>query len=195
MAEIWPPALNYVLDRGSFSIDPHSDIARTEFDDGPQLVRVRFSNPTTVYNGTITLTNNEFILFRGFYMNTLNQGSKWFEMPVWDGASYASHKARFSKKYEIRDEAWDQYTLSVSLEVREYPSLDGFALYLIGLYGIDFVLNEMADPLQKIVNIDYPEVMANLLTIQLIFTDPDDSNDYIFIFDDVDDNEYIAIAS
>ena len=101
MAETWPPSLNYILDRGSFSIDPHSDLARTEFDDGPQLVRVRFSNPTTVYNGTITLTNSEFMLFRGFYMNALNQGSKWFTIPVWEGNSYTSLKARFAKKYEI----------------------------------------------------------------------------------------------
>lgn len=161
MVDVWPVRLNYVLDRGSFSIDPHSDLARSDYEDGPQLVRVRFSNPTTIYNGTITLTNEEFIILRGFYTNFLNQGSKWFEIPIWEGQNYSLHKARFMEPYQIKDTGWDQYTLTIKLEVRKYFTYNDFATYLIGLYGIDFVINHMADPLQKIVNIDYPHVMMN----------------------------------
>lgn len=161
MAEKWPDSLNFILDRGSYSIEPHSDIARTEFDDGPKLARVRFSNPTTIYNGTITLTNNEYIAFRSFYMVILNQGSKWFEIPIWDGLSYTTHTAKFSEMFTVKDEGFDQYTLTIKLEVRNYSTFDYFATYIIGLYGIDLVVNDIADPLQKIVNIDYPNVMEN----------------------------------
>jgi len=160
MAEIWPEALNYVLDRGSFSIE-EQDVARSDFDDGPALVRTRFTNTTTMYNGTITLTDSEFNLFRGFYKNALASGSRWFSIPLWEGTDYSVHKVRFKEPYQIRDEGWNQYTLGIKLEVRDYATYSIFASYLIGLYGVDFVINEMADPLQIIINIDYPQVMMN----------------------------------
>jgi hypothetical protein len=159
--EQWPPNLNYKLDRGSFSLEEREP-ARTDFDDGPQLVRVRFNNPPLIYNGTITLTNDEFTVFRGFYFNTLRQGSRWFQFPIWEGLGYNSRKARFAEKYQIKDEGWDQYTLTVKLEVRDYFYYDAFATYLISLYGAAFA-EEMADVLQVIVNETYPTIMADYI--------------------------------
>ena len=53
----------------------------------------------------------------------------------------------------------------------------------------------MADPLQKIVNIDYPEVMGNIHFISgAVMTFTEDGTDYILTFEDVDTNEYIAIG-
>lgn len=178
MAEIWPPILNYVLDRGSFSIEPQTSVIRSEFDDGPKMARMRFTNPTTNYNGTLTFTNEEFMVFRGFFMNVLSQGTRWFTIPIWQGNTYAIHKARFTKTYEIKDEGWDQYTVTISLEVRNYFTYNTFASYIIGLYGTDFAVNEFADPLQIIVNVTYPNIFRG----RILIWDTDSSTD-TFVWD------------
>lgn len=157
--ETWPNSIDYLINENTFSIVPNDSVTRTEFDDGPVMVRMRFSNPTTVYNGVLTLTNNEFTVFRGFYQSTLNQGTAWFTMPIWIGTEYAVQKCRFKKLYDVTDQGFDQNNVTISLEVRDYFTYDAFASYVLGFFGIDVAVNEVADPLQIIVNIDYPEVM------------------------------------
>jgi hypothetical protein len=157
--EQWPPNLNYLLDRGSFSLEEREP-SRTDFDDGPQLVRVRFNNPPLLYNGTLTLTNDEFLVFRSFYFNSLNQGSRWFNFPVWEGLSYNPKKARFAEKYQVKDEGWNQYTVTIKLDVRDYFYYDAFATYLISLYGTNFAIS-LSDQLQVIVNETYPAIMVD----------------------------------
>jgi hypothetical protein len=157
----WPTNLNYTLDRGSFSIE-EKEPARTDFDDGPQLVRVRFNNPLLTYSGTLTMTNDEFMVFRSFYFGTLNQGSRWFELPVWEGNSYTVRKARFAEKYSVKDEGWNQYTVTIKLDVRNYFYYNTFSTYFISIYGADFAI-ELADKLQIIVNQTYPTIMADYL--------------------------------
>lgn len=158
--DTWPTNLNYMLDRGTFSIE-EAEVARTDFDDGPQLVRVRFNNPPLTYTGTITMTNDEFVVFRSFYFSVLKQGSRWFQFPIWEGYSYNTRKARFAEKYSVKDEGWNQYSVTIKLEVRNFYYYSDFETYLLGLYGLDFVISEMADPLQIIINEDYPAVTVN----------------------------------
>ena len=157
MAISWPTNVNYILDRNSFGLDPNDQVARSDFDDGPQLVRMRFTHPTYIYSGSITMTNSEFMTFTSFYKNVLAQGTRWFNVPVWVGNSYVINKVRFKDKYTVTDAGFDQYTVGVQWEVREYFTYSITAVYFSDIYGIDATVY-VADKLQKIVNIDYPHI-------------------------------------
>ena len=156
---VWPSTLNYKLDSNSLKLDLKDSVARSEFDDGPMLARMRFTNPNYIYSGNLTLTNAEYGVFLGFYKNVLSQGTRWFTIPAWGGLDYTTVKARFSETPTISDAGWDQYSIGISLEVKSYPVLSDFATYLLSLYSEDFIINGLSDPLQKIVNIDYPKAM------------------------------------
>lgn len=154
----WPANLNFILDRGSFSLDPNDQTAKSDFDDGPPLVRMRFTNPTYLYTGTITVTNSEFMVLNSFYRNELSQGMRWFVIPIWVGNSYLPHKARFKEKYTISDTGWDQYTVGFTLEIRDYFTYGTLALYFMDIYGD--LTEEFCDMLDWAINVKYPDILV-----------------------------------
>lgn len=150
----WPSNLNYILDRSSFAIDPNDQIARSDFDDGPPMVRMRYTNPTYLYQGAITMTNEEFMVFHSFYRNVIAQGTKWFLMSVWIGTSYVVHKCRFKEKFTVSDAGWNQYTVNINLEVRDYFTYSTAAIYFVDRYGTEASLY-LGDHLDISLNLKY----------------------------------------
>lgn len=158
---VWPTNLNYLVERGSFRFGPTEPQLRSEFDYGPARMRRRFTQGVSSLGFEIVMRSEEFEAFKAFYHRDLFDGVKWFEMNVYLGEGYLPHKVRFTEPYQMSYLAFRNVKISAKLEVRRIAYVDEAYVYLIGEFGDPELFKEFADPLQVIVNEDYPAVMED----------------------------------
>lgn len=157
----WPTSLNFLAERGSYQLVPTDPQLRSEFDTGPARMRRRFTTSIPKFTFTTLMTSEEFEIFKAFFYFDLLNGVNWFNIPIWAGDQYVIHEARFTEPYKMADAGFQRVTVNFSLEARKLDMWTASMAYLIGEFGYAFVEDELADPLQIIVNIDYPSVVEN----------------------------------
>lgn len=153
--EAWPFDLNYLAEIGTYGLEPHDDLTRTEFDYGPAAQRRRFVNSYPKVTFSISMTSLEFETFKAFYHYDLLDGMRWFTMPVYFGSTESVVKTRFTKKYTVSNAVFDRISVGLSVETKELPVFEPYVLYLIKTYGMAGIIY-MSDHLDKVVNTDYP---------------------------------------
>jgi hypothetical protein len=153
----WLSFLNYLVERDNYTIDPHDDNARTDFDQGPSRVRRRFTKSRTMIALTWPMNANEMSVFETFYKVDLNNGTAWFNIPIYISDSYVTREARFVGKYNSKNFGAFDWSVSATLEIRDMPAFDSGTWYLIKLMlGMVPVETVLTDPLEHWVNVEYP---------------------------------------
>lgn len=158
---IWPPLLNYLADKGSWSYKPVVDNSRTDFDQGPARVRKRFTSHLSEVDFAVIMTGSEFETFKNFVWFDLFGAANWFSMMIFTGKEYTEQVVRFrdaKNPYETSDVGFDRVRVSIKLEIRGGAvSNDGAGSWFLSEYGEEFLFS-FHDDLQKIVNVDYPSI-------------------------------------
>lgn len=157
----WPERLKYLADRGSYTLTPGPPTLRSDFESGPARMRRRFTTSVPEISFSVTMTSEDFEIFKSFYHWTLAQGTNWFAVKLWAGQIYSEHTARFIEHYAAADFAFGWTRVSFSLEARELSIINEGTSWILGEYGADYTCGELHDPLQTIVNIDWPSVTEN----------------------------------
>jgi hypothetical protein len=157
----WPAAINYLAERGSWNKVPNEPVLRSEFDVGPARARRRFTSQVSRYSLTIQMSEDEYVLFEGFFQDDLRAGAAWFNMPFYMGrGGYEVKPVRFTEPYQVRDAGFRQVKVSAKLEVKMTPIISGGAVYFVETYG-EQSLFDLSDELDPIVNETYPDIMEN----------------------------------
>lgn len=76
----WPSTIPEKFQRKGFYIQPKSNVARTEVDQGPDYQRPRYSVRSEEMTGDIIVTDAELTAFNNFYNNTTSGGALRFVM-------------------------------------------------------------------------------------------------------------------
>lgn len=121
--------------RSGYGYEPVDRRTRTDMEVG-SIYRVNFNSDEATVNCTLILNNIQSSWFETFEHKALNQGSKWFEIPLQTGGRIEWHKARFAarpKAGNLIGVGATTYTLRLDIEKREGRLCDSIAemLYCI----------------------------------------------------------------
>lgn len=159
----WPTSLpQRVKFGGKAVLNAKKNRLRTDFDYGNIRMRRQFVNQPSYEHGTISFKDIEIEIFNGFVMSTLKDGTRffWFNIPI--GNSMVPHRCRFlNDDFEVVHQDYNYTTFAFEVEVYERFRYTDAELWLLGEYGSIFVENELADPLQVIVNTSWPTITEN----------------------------------
>src|SRR3546814_6963010 len=79
----WPAWLPQYVRRDSYGYKPDDVLAASEMEGGPVLLRQKFSNGATQFQGlSMTLVSDQTILFQAFWAHDLKRGSQSFFLPL-----------------------------------------------------------------------------------------------------------------
>lgn len=102
MSISWPDEIDYYVTRGTFSITPKDDNAKTDFEQGPGVNRQRFTQSITNVSFSQNFPADQWELFKEFHRVTLGKGSKWFRRRL-PSSGYAGYECRFTAPYQAAD--------------------------------------------------------------------------------------------
>ena len=77
----WPVSLPNVFLRRGFNLAPEENTVRFPVDSGAPLGRPRFTSSEVIYRGIVTMTPEQWKVFRSFYRSDLSGGREAFEFP------------------------------------------------------------------------------------------------------------------
>lgn len=159
----WPSAINYYVERNNYSIDPHDDNARTDFDKGPARVRQRFTTSRALVTLRWQFTAAEMAFFEAFYKYGLREGTRWFNMPMYTADNYVMREVRFVNKYTpANDGSAFDWVISAVVELRELPTYSFTAYFLVMFFGTQDAAEGFTDRLAYLINVEYPHITAGL---------------------------------
>lgn len=155
----WPAELNSYAQRGTWNLTPSEPLLRTDFEEGPARVRRRFTSRVSTAQFSIDMSSSDFEAFKSFFQHVLLDGAKWFTLSMYAGGDgYEVHTVRFTEPYAAKDLGFRRVLVSVKVETRDLAVVDELTGFILGEYG-QSILTDVSDPLQVIVNSDYPDAV------------------------------------
>lgn len=126
----WPSELPLMQIGSTYSpVDPQ---LRTQSQSGRTIVRRLFSGTPENFDARWIMTGTQAIIFERFYRNDLENGSLWFDMPVWLPQIKGSRSVQFQGIYQRRQLAqgrerglWE-YTASMQMYLRALTAGSNF---------------------------------------------------------------------
>ena len=105
----WPAGLPVRPPDGSWAIDIQDPAIRTQPDIGPPMVRARYSIEWERWQGTLTLTKDEYEQMREFWKTDCEYGSTEFTAFHWED---------FASEHEVDGWRADEADLAASVQAR-----------------------------------------------------------------------------
>lgn len=129
----WPSWMP-LAQQSNYSYEPTDRRTKTDMEVG-SVLRVNFDTDETTLNCQIILNPIQSQWFEMFERNMLNQGAKWFEMPIQIANCIEWHNVRFNTrpKVTIKAPKYQIYSFRLDVEKREIalcPELADF-LYCV----------------------------------------------------------------
>ena len=134
----WPSALpTFTVD--SYGIDPQSQVARTDMDQGPARTRRRFTSAPTHYSVRWVMTKDEFAIFEAWYEYEVAAGAGSFAASLWNGQGFKSVECTFTEPWKATPVGPINFAVTGTLEVRDRPIYSKFDyLNALGLPSLEF---------------------------------------------------------
>lgn len=94
----WPTTLpqSFLID--GFSEEGSDNVIRSPVDAGPAKTRRRYTAATRPIKGRMLLTHEQYLVFKEFYEETINDGATEFDMP--DDIHDTTMTVKFKDKYQ-----------------------------------------------------------------------------------------------
>jgi hypothetical protein len=157
---VWPSTVPLPIKYGAESEFGKGSKISTDMDYGNKTRRRRFTNVPTYQTIQVSFTDNQYNDFINFYQSVLLDGVVSFYANVIVGADIAVARCTIDDdSLKVLHETYNRHTIEMTLELYNAVGVDGGTSWLIGFYGEEFVINTLCDPLEYIVNEQYPEIM------------------------------------
>jgi hypothetical protein len=121
-------------------------------------MRRRFTRQIATASFSVVLKAQEHEVFKTFFDGELQSGVRWFTMNIFTGEEYQEHAVRFLEVPSVSNFGFRHVKLSTKVELKRLQLWSIEAAWLLGEYGAEFLIQSFADPLQVIVNEDWPGV-------------------------------------
>jgi hypothetical protein len=151
---VWPAWMGYPLVDG-YGIEPQDRRLASEMDIGT-IYRVEFDTDETIATCTLFLNALQAKWFESFERDFLRQGSRWFKLKLWLGGELLEHTVRFRERPKLTAKDWEYSTYSLTLDVAKREGLMETFWVDVLIDIPPFLLRELDEILQPVVNIDYP---------------------------------------
>lgn len=162
MAINWPDNLPFGIKYGATTEHGKGSKITTDMDYGNKLRRRRFTRTPVYQSVTIKFTDEQLEQFVYFYRTILLDGTVSFYANVIVGETIESRRCTIDDDtLTIEHADYNYHSIAFTLEIYDITGLSGGAEYLLGLYGEDFFLNTLYDPLDYEVNVHIPEIYAD----------------------------------
>lgn len=99
--ETWPVGLPYQAQKDWALERIHLPALRSEMNAGTERVRRKYSVRLAVAQFSIWLTAAQCKTLQAFVEDTLNDGAKRFNMPVWNFNEYVTRTCQFLENYPV----------------------------------------------------------------------------------------------
>jgi hypothetical protein len=162
MFATWPLA-PLLADSSSWGFAAAPEVRATDFSAGPHSEKPRFDRLHHTADFSVLMTGEDFNLFRSWFVLTLHYGADKFTLPVWDGETYSAATVRFEQPYSAAYVSQELMRVSFRLIALDLPIIDDAALYLLSLYGGDFII-AWANALHYEVHVHYPSIWVDQAT-------------------------------
>ena len=97
MSITWPLTLPQSFLVDSFTEESVDNIVRSAMDSGPSKARRRLTATVEPFSGKMIMTQAQYIIFKDFFRNLIQDGALTFEMP--DYVDGGTMEVRFRDKY------------------------------------------------------------------------------------------------
>lgn len=115
---------------------PHAAPQSSDMDQGVARLRQRSAVSLAKISVNWRMSREAFAVFQRFYREDLNEGARWFNLPLWfGGATYPVVAARFNGSYRAMPRAALSATVSADLDVRGFPVVVPDAPTLAGYFN------------------------------------------------------------
>ena len=143
---IYPPQLPLPL-RDSYSLKPVSPLMRTPLNSGRSRQRRKFTSVPTEPSVQWLFNDQQAAFFEAWFARTLEDGTRWFEMPLQTPEGFHNYQCRFTDIYsELELVGVDHWRTSAVLEMLKRPLInpgwDQFPDLWFGASIIDLALNK-----------------------------------------------------
>lgn len=118
----WPVSLNHRPVKAGYRWRPHDAQMRTPMEQGPARKRRRWIDSPAYIEVSWPWGLNDFELFRAWHHAALGDGSRFFRVPVFTGASFSTLPCRFKGVYDAALQGLEWW-VSAEIEVRQVPFL------------------------------------------------------------------------
>lgn len=121
----WPDWMPKAQSNG-YGYEPTDRRAKTEMEVG-SVLRVNFDTDETTLDCTLILNAVQSQWFEKFERNMLNQGAKWFQIPIQIAGCIERHTVRFAarpKAGNLIGPYHTTYTLKLDVQKRDLPICD-----------------------------------------------------------------------
>lgn len=120
----WPADLPHAPLKASLKLSPPKVKARSEMDDGRIRQRRRFTSAPRFIPHQWIWTIDQFKLFEVFYEDSLDAGTAWTDLLIWNGEEYAEAACRFDEQegYSASLKGVEA-TVNAKLEIDNYKRL------------------------------------------------------------------------
>lgn len=156
----WPTSFDQwsLPTSGSYTLSPVPDVRTSDYDTGPVVMRRRRKTLLHNVQFKIKFEPGDFFAFQQFYTDTIHHGVDKFTMNIWDGEVYQACTVRFNRPFQGNDYDPARMEIALDLVVLDMPIISEGAVYLIGLYGPDFVY-AFALSIHELVHVEYPAAL------------------------------------
>lgn len=127
--------------RNGYGYEPVDRRSKTDMEVG-SVLRVNFDTDESTIDCTLVLNPIQAQWFEKFERDMLNQGAKWFQMPIWMAGCIETHTVRFAarpKAGNLIGARHTTYTLKLDLQKRDLKLCDEVLELLLCVNPADIV--------------------------------------------------------
>lgn len=135
----WPSWMP-IAQRQNYAYEPADRRSKTEMEVG-SILRVNFDTDESTVDCTLILNQLQAQWFEKFEQSLLNQGAKWFKMPIQTAGCIEMHTVRFSQRPKAGNligPKFTTYTLKLDLMKRDLKLCDEVVELLFCISPTDF---------------------------------------------------------
>lgn len=151
MAEPYPRDLLPVPLREDYDLNHVSPMMRTQMESGRSRYRQRFTSVPSRVTVTWLLDEGQALYFEGWFKESLNDGTLWFNCPLRTPMGMHEYECHFFGMYQGPQLVANYYKVRARLEIRERPTMDRDWI----LYGPEYV--RWGNIFDIAMNRDWPE--------------------------------------
>lgn len=120
----WPEWMPLVQ-QDDYGYEPTDRRSRTDMEVG-SVLRVNYDSDETTLDCSLILDVEQSQWFEKFERNMLNQGAKWFQMPIQIAGCISRHTVRFASRPKIKWKApfYTTYAFKLDIQKRDLPICD-----------------------------------------------------------------------
>ncbi len=153
----WPESMPS-LQKGGYSYDL-ADRALTSDSDMPKVKRVDFSIDEVNIKARLVLNPSEAAFLEAFERDVLNQGCRWFLLPLWISGEMREYKVRFKSRLKLAQVFGRNSIYDLDLEMGRRNLLDAVSVAWLLFFSPEEIVH-LSDRLHGILNYQLPGALS-----------------------------------